>query len=79
MAFPLECVEPLCDAFLKRTEGLLVDKVPAFPKIHYGVLTLKLLAEKNEAALHHLTLAVARQHNKFLVSAFDFLLRGKDC
>lgn len=70
---------PLCDAFLNRTVELLADKESALPKIHYGLLTLKLLAEKNDAALHHLTLAVTRRSSKFLVTAFEVLLRGKVC
>ena len=78
MAFPPEIVGPICDAFLLRTEGLLVSPNPTISKIHYGVLTLKLLFEKNElAALHHISLAVTEQCNNFLNAAFGFLLRGE--
>ena len=46
-------------------------------KIHYSVLTLKLLVEKDEHALHHIALGVAKQEEIFLKAAFEFMLSGK--
>lgn len=76
MAFPLDCVAPLCDSFLQRAEKLLLSGDSAiFPKIRYAILTLKLLVEKNEHALHHLTLDMTQSRSVFLASAFQYMLR----
>lgn len=78
MAFPSEIVGPICNAFLLRTEKLLVSPKPIISKIHYGVLTLKLLIENNEpAAVHHISLAVTEQCSNFLKAVFEFLSRGE--
>jgi len=77
MVLPHECVGPVCDAFLQRTESLLSAPECNIPNIHYGVLTLKSLAEKNETALLYITSVVVEQQNHFLRTAFKFMLSGK--
>lgn len=77
MAFPKDVVGLVCDAFLQRSEKLLAAPKPAFSKIRYGVLTLQLLVEKNEDAVHHISLAVAEQRSMFLKAAFKFMLNSK--
>ena len=77
MAFPPEVIEPVCDSFLRRTEILLAAPKPAISKIHYGVLSLQLLVEKNQDAIHHIFLAMAEQESAFLKAAFQFMLSSK--
>lgn len=77
MAFPEECVGPICGAFLRRSTWLLSASEPDIPKIQYSVLTLKLLAEKNKYALHHMALDPTGQNSLFLKAAFGFMLNGK--
>ena len=79
MAFPLDCVAPLCNSFLQRAEKLLVsgDSAINFPKIRYAILTLKLLVEKNEHALNHLTMDITQSRSGFLAAAFQYMLRGR--
>ncbi len=77
MAFPSECVGPVCGAFLRRSSKFLSAPDPIIPKIHYSVLTIKLLAEKNKYALHHMAKDVVGQSTVFLKAAFRFMLNGK--
>ena len=76
-AFPPDCVGAICDVFLRRSAKLLSSPESAILKIHYSVLTLKLLVEKDEHALHHIALGVAKQEEIFLKAAFEFMLSGK--
>lgn len=80
MAFPPDCIGPLCDTFLQRTKKLLkaLETDPRLlPATRYGVLTLKLLVEKNVDALLHISTAIVQQQDSFLNAAFKFMLCGK--
>ena len=74
MAFPLKVVGQVCDVFLQRTLELMATQYPTISKVHYGILTLKLLVEKNEDALCHISSKMTEKHNDFLKIAFQFML-----
>ena len=80
MALPPEYAGPVCDAFLQWAEKLLSAPEPGLCNIsnlQFCVLTLKLLAEKNEHALLHVTSVLFEQQNCFMRAAFKFMLCGK--
>ena len=77
MALPPEYAGPVCDAFLQWAEKLLSAPEPNISNLQFCVLTLKLLAEKNEHALLHVTSVLFEQQNCFMRAAFKFMLCGK--
>lgn len=83
MAFPSECVGPVCDSFLDRTSKLITvlrccdmaDKT-CVAKLKYSVLTLQLLVEKNSDALSYISLLTPNSNSLFLSDVFKFILQG---
>ena len=86
MSFPLECVGPICDAFLLRTKSLLMALLGQDPsnhapelvtRAHFSILTLNLMIQKNCDAVLYIRKTLAQPYNSFFKVTFKFLLGSK--